>query len=389
MLQDMDKKIVLVTHEITNTGAPTLLRKIAARLKSAGWYVVILSIRKTEITPEYRQCCDELIMVDEINSLSGKVLKRLKADVEARNAKVLEKTIKRLSRRGFDKVIVNTMVSGITVEIFYKYNFKIVTLVHEMGGACRMFSGGNRVKNIAEYSQHVVFPADIVKAEFMKLAGNINGKVHIRPQGVYKKNVGEICKEQSRLEIAKRLSLPDNSRFVVGSGTVAYIKGVDIAFMIAKELEDRENLYFIWMGDIPEDFYTPNLMGQWERMNLQDKFHFTGYITDASLYNTIMQGSECFILTSREDSYPSVMAEAITSRLPVIAFKDSGGANELLADGRGQLVEYMNVKMFAQAICNVVDGRINVDEEVALSQKYVDENLDFDKYVDDLLAYFE
>ncbi|MBC7762671.1 MAG: glycosyltransferase [Candidatus Saccharibacteria bacterium] len=53
-------------------------------------------------------------------------------------------------------------------------------------------------------------------------------------------------------------------------------------------------------------------------------------------------------MTSREDPFPSVVLEAMDAEVPVIAFQDATGTQELLERGAGALVESFDVSAMAR-----------------------------------------
>ena len=63
--------------------------------------------------------------------------------------------------------------------------------------------------------------------------------------------------------------------------------------------------------------------------------------------------ADLFVLTSRQDPFPCVVHEAMAAGVPVIAFKDAGGAPEALADGAGITVDYRDVDAMAEAILSL------------------------------------
>ena len=61
-----------------------------------------------------------------------------------------------------------------------------------------------------------------------------------------------------------------------------------------------------------------------------------------------LRHADVFWLTSREDPFPSVVLEAMKYEIPVVAFKNSGGVNTMLDEGRGNLISEFDVEEMAK-----------------------------------------
>lgn len=67
--------------------------------------------------------------------------------------------------------------------------------------------------------------------------------------------------------------------------------------------------------------------------------------------------SSLYILSSRFEGFPMVLLEAMSCGLPCVSFDCPNGARDLVLDGKnGLLVEYLNVKQLAEAICRLIEN---------------------------------
>ena len=380
-----EKSILLISHEISNTGAPILCRRISEQLKADGYNTVFISLCNGVVTEKLRNAADEVKVVNIRNSLVKKVLHLFNPGWGKQESLRLNMLLKHYRKKGYGKVIVNSMESGSVVPTLKKYGYKIVTLVHEMSSVYEKFNNYYKIDNIVQYSDCVVFPSKYVKQEFLENASkDVIAKIELFPQGCYKETTEIKDKEEARISVADALKLPADSKFLVCSGAFDMIKGTDFVPLIMDRLRSYENLNLLWLGEFKKNPYTVSVISQIKRMGLENRIHFLGFIDDAKRYNDILCGSEAFLLTSREDPMPSVMAEAISMRLPVVAFKGSGGAQELLADNRGLLARYCDIEDYCSKIKLILDNQVDIDEIIDNAYKYLKEHLIFEEYVSKL-----
>jgi len=98
-------------------------------------------------------------------------------------------------------------------------------------------------------------------------------------------------------------------------------------------------------------------------------------------------GSDIFLLPSREDSFPSVILEAIDAGLPIVAFKDAGGFQDLLHDDVGILVPYIDLKKMERELYTLLDNPGNLKKHAELSKK-ITNHISLKGYVNQLLSFF-
>lgn len=384
------KSILLISHELSNTGAPILCRHISAELKNRGYETAMISLCRGKVTEQVRSSAKKVHVVNIRHSYIKKALRMVNNNWGKEESVRLEALVRRYKAKGYRYAIVNSMESGSIVPYLKKQGYRIITLVHEMSSVYEKFNAYYKLENIAKYSDVIVFPGNAVKKDFESaIDERIKGRVAIFSQGVYKEGSQIIDYDIARKALVDELGLEKDSQFIVGSGAIAMIKGVDLVPLIMDKLREEKNLHFLWLGGIGEKQYEITLRHQIKRMKLEHKIHFLGFVDDAKKYNNIMCGSKCFVLTSREDPMPSVMAEAMAMKLPVVAFKGSGGAEELLAEGRGYLANYCNTDEMAEIIKRIMRYPDETDITKETAYSYVKKNMNFGDYVEKILNHLE
>jgi hypothetical protein len=134
---------------------------------------------------------------------------------------------------------------------------------------------------------------------------------------------------------------------VIGVGYGDLRKGFDLFVQAARLARKRvPTLRFAWVGALD-----PGLAAHLRR-DLAEAEAFglalpgrTEDITDWLL------AADAFLLTSREDPYPSVMLEAAASGLPLVVFEGSGGASDFVSSfGAGFAVPFADVEAMVETL---------------------------------------
>ena len=151
---------------------------------------------------------------------------------------------------------------------------------------------------------------------------------------------------------------------VVAIGADTVRKGKDliapIAAYVASRRPDRR-VRFIWLGGRDGDAFTRMCEIDAEKLGVADQVTFVSERPNSIDFVAL---SDVFALPSREDPFPLVVLDAVRAGKPVVAFSNSGGMDELLADGAGRLVPYLDVRAFGDAILDLL-GDASAAEAIA------------------------
>lgn len=282
------------------------------------------------------------------------------------------------ARRGFNKAIVNTTVSGSIIPVFAKVGIESVSLVHELPGVIRGNNLETQAVQIAEYAKAIVFPAHIVAEGFQQFAKIEIEKTKIYPQGLYRRNSWRLQKDAAKIKLCNELNLNLNTKIVLTVGYVDHRKGVDLYVESAlRILSERELVDFIWVGhwDITIQKEIEETLSSSPYKN---RIHFVGYNPDTSLFHA---ASDVYALTSREDPFPNVVLESFEVAVPVVAFKGTGGAAVLIDKVGGFLAPQFDIKKYSDLICKLLDDNDLSQKLGEEAQVYLDENFAFRPYL--------
>jgi glycosyltransferase involved in cell wall biosynthesis len=357
-----DNKIVYVSHDAHYHGAQLLSLNIIKILKEYFNLEVCVIVKKGGVLEDdYKKHSDIYFNLSKDENI--------------------EKIIKQLSNKGFKKVILNTVVNGDLAEFFKKFNFKVITLVHELPNLIRNYKLENNCKILNKYSDYIIFPSSYVKEKIKELTEIDEKKSIIRPQGLYKNNKFKNNKQLAKKILKDKFNIDSNKFVVLGVGFADKRKGFDLFVQTAKLLEKEKDIVFLWVGKIADD------MKKWEKEAKKlNNIILAGLHEDVSYFYA---GSDLLLLTSREDPFPSVVLEALDVGLPFVGFKNAGGFKDLAVNNFGKLVDFEDVHQLSKIIMEYKSNKevlISIKKE---APKFIEYNFNFIHYVFDLLKYLD
>ena len=161
--------------------------------------------------------------------------------------------------------------------------------------------------------------------------------------------------------------------------------------LFRKIVEKRKDIVLQIVGDTLPNYneYLNQLKLKVEEYEIKSNIIFLGYKDDVK---SILSKSNFFIHTPiSPDPFPTVIFEAIQSKIPVIC-TDNGGASEILNDFKnGLLVDFSNIEKSAQLILNYIKNLSLQNNNVEDAIKFVSKNYNkeiFSKKITALISTF-
>lgn len=280
------------------------------------------------------------------------------------------------------KAMCNTVVTGHILRILHEEGVQCISMIHEMENIIRHYGCEKKLKDIVSYADKVVFASDYVRRSADKIESIPQNKAVVMPQGIYKTNPYGMNHAANRNDLRERLCLPKDTKIVLGVGFGDYRKGLDLFVETAiRVCRFIQNAAFLWVGDV-EPALMKNAQTDIETAGLSHRILFPGRSDDVFYYYS---ACDLFVLTSREDPFPTVVMEAMNAGLPVVAFRDGGGYVENITEATGRLVKMEGWKQMADAVVELLnddDLRHTMGQQ---AKAYVDQKFDFIGYVGNLL----
>jgi glycosyltransferase involved in cell wall biosynthesis len=144
---------------------------------------------------------------------------------------------------------------------------------------------------------------------------------------------------------------PVSAKKVIMVGGAYWAKGDDIFLLVAKEVVSRNSeIHFYWLGSQSLERMTVN-QGDINKLELTANVHF---LPHTSIPHDVVKSMDVFALTSRSDSFPLAAIEAGLLGVPIVCFEKASGIQEIIQQGGGEVVPYLDIQKMADAIINIV-----------------------------------
>ncbi|HEX7069600.1 MAG TPA: glycoside hydrolase family 99-like domain-containing protein, partial [Rhodothermales bacterium] len=266
--------------------------------------------------------------------------------------------------------LCNTSVVGDTVELLKEVGFSTVSLVHELPGLIRERSLEGSAALIARHADRVVFPSEHVRDRFIEVTGPLDDRSVVQPQGLYAPNPFFDRREIAAEELRKQIGVQTQTPIILAVGFADRRKGVDLFVDVAlRTVTGLPDAVFVWVGHHDADTFG-QVRARIDAAGLSDRFRFPGAARNASLF---FAGADAYLMTSREDPFPSVVLEALDAGLPVIAFDGAGGFLELVRKCGGVIVPFTDTAAMAAALTRLLtsdDRRVGDRARETLSRDF-------------------
>ncbi|MEQ2362940.1 glycosyltransferase [Faecalibacterium tardum] len=361
-LTPVQNGVIVLTHESNRLGASMLAENIAKEAKNQGSCIYILTRQFGELNQEYAQTAPLRIVFSKIK---------------------MKSVLKKLHTAGYNRLLANTVVNGDCIRIAKECGYTVVSLIHEMPKVIQQLQAESSLKELEKYSDCVVFPT---KGMQKKITGQFcvtPNSWEIKPQGIYLQDVDSNTLNKTTRDILGKLNKSEKIKIAVGVGNTTEIKGFDYFLKMARKAPT--DILFVWAGK-KESFYDICL----SKGSVPTNFVYLGKLTTAAEMAALYTIADVLAMTSRVDTFPSAVLEAMKFGTPVIGFAESGGVSEVVQNGvNGTLIDKMgDTDAFLQAIISIVQ---NTSQYMSLSKnaKKTALNYSFENYVRFLMALFD
>jgi glycosyltransferase involved in cell wall biosynthesis len=365
----MMKKIIFISNNATRTGAPYVLLLFLKWMKKENKNIEIdvLFLEGGDLLDEFKQAAnvcynysDILIRKSFGNRLYSYLLRKTNKTNTRKN-----RYIKKIANQQYDIIYANTIASVSFATLLKKQcanKPKLIAHIHELNTTIREY-----LPNFNEYIPHIDSFISVSKLVMQHL----NSDWHINPLQnhlVYAFSDKEAHKDESLKKV-----------FQVGaSGMVSSRKGDDLFIQVANYIKIRYpeiKIKFTWVGQIYNR--QRNLIeADLEKTNLKDTVFFVG---EQSKPENYFKKFDIFLLTSREDPFPLVCIEVGKMGIPIICFEEATGIAEVLVDGGGFIVPYLDIVAMAEKLVLYYKDSVLRDKDGGLNRvnfsKFTTENM--------------
>ena len=289
---------------------------------------------------------------------------------------------KSLVSQGFTAALCNSVAAGQAIEPLRAAGLRCVTLVNELPSLMKQYKLEHAAAIVARQVDVAVFPTTYVRDKFIQFAGPITVHSVVRPQGLFRSPALPTELHGLRETARRRLGIPAEAQVVLGVASGDMRKGIDLWPAAARGvLAKYPESYFVWVGGIDPDLLL------WVRHDMEVLGHADRLLTPGIVedLNPLYAMADVFLLSSREDPFPSVVLDAMAHGLPVVAFEGSGGVTDVVREGGGLMVPYLDIQAMINGICWLIE---NTQRRAAIGdagRQIIARDFDFADYGFDLL----
>ncbi len=350
------RRILLVSHDLTLSGAPIILFEIARYLQSAGYYVTVIAPEEGKLLAEYQaERIPVLIDPHILDDPSGS--KHLFGP--------------------FDVIVPNTVLGWRCVRQAHAIGKPCVWLVHESEfGLEHIRREPRQAREAFALADTVIFPAELTTRLYRDFErANPHIAIHY--------GIGDVAQIQTPPTPFERTPGRLN---LVHCGSVEPRKGQEVVIKSLKQLppELAENVHVYFVGRYHDPEYTQRVKKLAERM---PNAHFLGEVSRAQVLS-YMKHADVFVCTSREETGPIVVFEAMALGKAVISTK-VGAASEVITSGaNGYLIEVDDSATLARTIAALIQQPDQVTALGAAARATYEDSLTLDRYGSELLKVF-
>jgi len=315
------RKIAIFVPDLALGGGQRVAMNMAEMLSSAGddIQIVMMSNETSHFQTDLKIIS---LNCQKRDSFTGKLLTIFQ------RVKAFKKLIK---QEKYDVII--SFLESANLCSFLSAPKKSILTIH---GNPIIFTGFDRLmlKKVLRYSNNLVSVSDGLK--------------DILEDDYGLKNVAVIKNATDPLEIqekAKVETFKHPRKYMVAAGRLADVKQFDVminAFYQSKASKEYD-LILIGDGENRE---------QLEAKIKDDHVHLVGQKSNPF---PIINGAECYLMTSETEAFPMVLLEALSLGKPLVAYNCPTGVKEILVNNmNGLLIENQNLDAFVKAIDKII-----------------------------------
>lgn len=307
----------MVLHEATRTGAPKIGGLIAAALKPS-FDVEVVVLRAGPL---------QTWLEEKIGLRHVKVLERGWYHSRSFESRV-ETAIEYLRKSDCDLVYVNSLASSEFLVAASVTGKKSILHLHEKSGEMySLLRQGVTKYNILAYTKAMILAGSGLVEDFTEVFGGLPERVLDWGIAIDVGEMFQLCfREPGPLKNFAERPWKKGERLAIGMvGHASHRKGADIFFQLAQIIPKKD---FIWIGnwarsESPDNPIADKMIAKARLAN----FYTSGGVANPYSY---MKDFDLFLLSSREDPNPIVVAEAMLLNIPVMAFSRSTAVPDFL-----------------------------------------------------------
>lgn len=362
-------KVLFISHEARRSGAPMLLLSLLRWLKARGGITAeVLLLTDGPLRTEFA-ALGPTYVADELSG-RDRFSRRALHRVLRREPEVwLERAFRKLVDRRYDCIYGNTILS-----LPWLLQFKrlagscCICHVHEMTWVIEQFFSPAYVsESLQKIDRTIACSASVAEDLQSRFAAD-----HKRL--VVANSFVDLNLQIStpREEVRRMLGFPPDAVLLGGVGKAELRKGVDLLVLLLQTLKRQApsiDFRVVWVGSSFHDEAFTTCRNDLRKLELDACFVFVEHTPRPNDY---IQAFDIFMMVSREDPMPLVALAAACLARPIVTFEKSGGITELVADGCGYCVPYLDIAALAETVVGIATDRVVAERHGQAARRKVE-----------------
>jgi glycosyltransferase involved in cell wall biosynthesis len=308
------RDLLLVSHDLSLSGAPIMLLQLAERFRAQGHFVTVMSPQDGELASSY-QALDIPVIIDA--TLSG--------EPDSQTAKLMA---------AFDLILANTIVAWPSVQVAHDSGTPVLWLLHESSAGQRMAHQNETIRRALIEADDVIFACAATRSLYAEFSNGSNYRTI--PYG-------------TQAPVVPPDLAPKGARTTfVHIGSIEPRKGQDLLLQALQRLDKSatEEMDFILIGRVLDVDYEDRIR---PLLAATASARYLGALAHNEVIRALAT-ADALICSSRDEVFPVTIMEAMALGKPVIA-TNVGGVSEMIRDGiDGLVVAPEDVQALATAI---------------------------------------
>ena len=183
------------------------------------------------------------------------------------------------------------------------------------------------------FCDRVIAVSEEARLSYIKTSSGSPQKVTTIYNGIDLTNYTNVDSYQERLKVRKELGIPPEANLLITVAVLRPLKGIQFMVQaLPAVLDSVQSVYYLIVGSGP---HHDVLVEEVDKAGVKEHVIFAGLRNDIP---RLLSASDIFVLPTLTEALPTVLAEAMAARLPIVACA-VGGVPEMVTDGEnGRLV---------------------------------------------------
>jgi glycosyltransferase involved in cell wall biosynthesis len=185
---------------------------------------------------------------------------------------------------------------------------------------------------LRKFCNAIISVSEEAREFYLKISKIPPDKLRTIYNGVDISSLVNVTAQKDPYSIREQFGIPQDAKLLVTVAVLRELKGIQ--FMIRALpliLSKYSDVYYLIVGSGP---YKDALVYEVERVGVKSRVIFSGQRSDV---NQILLAADIFALPTLTEALPTVLAEAMAARLPIVA-SAVGGIPEMILDGENGIL---------------------------------------------------